>query len=57
MAGGEAAPSGLLVANDYKKADGIREHLKAQGIILMDEKHARGDLLGEQVTTWRHWQG
>jgi len=42
-------------AANYKRADEIREFLKASGVVLMDDKGARGNKKGAQVTKWRYW--
>merc|ERR1711870_34782 len=42
-------------AGDFRKADAIRDDLGARGVVLKDEKRAKGDLSGQQVTTWRYW--
>lgn len=39
---------------NYKEADNIRDTLKARGVVLMDEKGARGK--GHVVTRWRYWR-
>jgi len=43
-------------AANYKKADEIRDQLKAQGVVLMDEKGAKGNYMGNEVTKWRYWR-
>lgn len=43
-------------AANYKRSDEIREHLKQLGVVLMDEKGAKGNLNGNQVTQWRFWR-
>lgn len=42
-------------AANYKRADEIREFLKVKGVVLMDDKGARGNKKGAQVTKWRYW--
>jgi len=42
-------------AANYKRADEVREYLKARGVVLMDDKGARGNKRGVQVTKWRFW--
>jgi len=42
-------------AANYKRADEIREFLKQRGVVLMDDKGARGNKKGNQVTKWRYW--
>jgi len=42
-------------AHDFKEADRIRDFLKEQNVVLMDEPHARGP--GQLVTSWRLWKG
>lgn len=43
------------VAN-FKKADEVRATLKANGVVLMDEKGAKGNFTGNEVTKWRFWK-
>jgi hypothetical protein len=43
-------------AANYKKADEVREFLKAKGVVLMDEKGAKGNFNGNEVTKWRFWR-
>merc|ERR1712194_336395 len=40
---------------NFAAADDIRDHLKRLGVVLMDEKGARGNRRGLQVTRWRYW--
>ena len=40
---------------NFAAADDIRDHLKRLGVVLMDEKGARGNRRGAQVTRWRYW--
>eukprot|EP00397_Hematodinium_sp_SG-2012_P016445 GEMP01016776.1.p1 GENE.GEMP01016776.1~~GEMP01016776.1.p1 ORF type:complete len:375 (+),score=66.88 GEMP01016776.1:318-1442(+) len=42
-------------AANYKRADEVREYLKNRGVVLMDDKGARGNKKGNQVTKWRYW--
>lgn len=42
-------------AGNFASADDIRDHLKRLGVVLMDEKGARGNRRGLQVTRWRYW--
>jgi len=44
-------------AANYKRADEIREFLKIKGVVLMDDKGARGNKKGSQVTKWRYFDG
>jgi len=43
-------------AQNWQKADEVREYLKSRGVVLMDEKQAKGNLQGKQVTKWRFWR-
>lgn len=43
-------------AANFKKADEVRDKLKAQGVVLMDEKGAKGNFQGKEVTKWRFWR-
>ena len=43
------------VAN-FKKADEVRATLKNLGVVLMDEKGAKGNFNGNEVTKWRFWK-
>lgn len=43
-------------AANFKKADDVREYLKQRGVVLMDEKGAKGNLNGNEVTKWRFWR-
>lgn len=43
-------------AANFKKADEVREHLKSRGVVLMDEKGAKGTFKGSEVTKWRFWR-
>lgn len=43
-------------AANYKKADEVREYLKQRGVVLMDEKGAKGNFNGNEVTKWRFWR-
>jgi len=43
------------VAN-FKKADEVRATLKNAGVVLMDEKGAKGNFTGTEVTKWRFWK-
>lgn len=43
-------------ASNFKRSDEIRDWLKANGVVLMDEKGARGNFKGVQVTKWRYWR-
>lgn len=44
------------VAN-YKRSDEVRDYLKNVGVVLMDEKGAKGtNLKGQDVTKWRFWR-
>jgi len=36
------------------RADEIREYLKDRGVVLIDEKGARGSKKSSQVTKWRY---
>lgn len=42
-------------SGDYKRADEIRDYLKQVGVVLMDDKGARGNKRGNEVTKWRYW--
>lgn len=41
---------------NFKKSDEIRDYLKQRGVVLMDEKGAKGNLQGAEVTKWRFWR-
>jgi len=41
---------------NFAKADEVREYLKQRGVVLMDEKAAKGNLRGKEVTKWRYWR-
>jgi len=43
-------------AANFKKADEVREYLKHRGVVLMDEKGAKGNFQGKEVTKWRFWR-
>jgi len=43
------------VAN-FKRADEVRTILKDAGVVLMDEKGAKGNFTGNEVTKWRFWK-
>lgn len=43
-------------AGNFKRADEVREMLRQLGVVLMDEKNAKGNLKGNQVTNWRYWR-
>eukprot|EP00927_Polykrikos_kofoidii_P011823 TRINITY_DN15057_c0_g1_i1.p1 TRINITY_DN15057_c0_g1~~TRINITY_DN15057_c0_g1_i1.p1 ORF type:complete len:375 (-),score=98.50 TRINITY_DN15057_c0_g1_i1:198-1322(-) len=43
-------------AQNFTKADELREFLKQRGVVLMDEKAAKGNLKGKEVTKWRFWR-
>lgn len=43
-------------AANYSKSDEIRERLRAMHVVVMDEKGAKGDRQGKDVTRWRYWQ-
>jgi len=43
-------------AANFKKADELREYLKSRGVVLMDDKGAKGNLNGNEVTKWRFWR-
>lgn len=40
----------------YERADEVREYLKSVGVVLMDEKAAKGNFKGNEVTKWRFWR-
>lgn len=40
---------------NFSRADELREILKMKGVVLMDDKGARGNKKGVQVTKWRYW--
>jgi len=40
----------------FKKSDEIREFLRQRGVVLMDEKGAKGNFRGNEVTKWRFWR-
>jgi len=41
---------------DFKRSDEIRDYLKQRGVVLMDEKGAKGNFKGNEVTKWRFWR-
>jgi len=41
---------------NFKEADNVRDHLKDLGVVLMDEKGAKGNFKGNEVTKWRFWR-
>lgn len=41
---------------NFKRADEVRDYLKQRGIVLMDEKGAKGNFKGNEVTKWRFWR-
>lgn len=43
-------------AANFKKADEVRDYLKQRGVVLMDEKGAKGNFNGNEVTKWRFWR-
>jgi len=43
-------------AANFKKADEVRDYLKQRGVVLMDEKGAKGNFKGNEVTKWRFWR-
>jgi len=43
-------------AANFKRADEIRDTLKEAGVVLMDEKGAKGTFKGNEVTKWRFWR-
>merc|ERR1719210_956691 len=43
-------------AANFKRADEIRDYLKERGVVLMDEKGAKGNFKGQEVTKWRFWR-
>eukprot|EP00929_Paragymnodinium_shiwhaense_P108155 TRINITY_DN74479_c0_g1_i1.p1 TRINITY_DN74479_c0_g1~~TRINITY_DN74479_c0_g1_i1.p1 ORF type:complete len:392 (-),score=134.34 TRINITY_DN74479_c0_g1_i1:309-1484(-) len=43
-------------AQNFQKADQVRDYLKQRGVVLMDEKAAKGNLQGKEVTKWRFWR-
>mmetsp|Transcript_134389 Transcript_134389/g.335272 ORF Transcript_134389/g.335272 Transcript_134389/m.335272 type:complete len:381 (+) Transcript_134389:169-1311(+) len=43
-------------AANFKKADEVRDYLKQRGVVLMDEKGAKGNFQGKEVTKWRFWR-
>jgi hypothetical protein len=43
-------------AANFKRSDEIRDYLKSRGVVLMDEKGAKGNLQGAEVTKWRFWR-
>lgn len=43
-------------AANFKKADEVRDYLKQRGVVLMDEKGAKGNFNGSEVTKWRFWR-
>jgi len=58
---GEAEIERLIVqrnearkSGNFRKADEIRDSLKERGVVLMDEKKAKGS--ASEVTKWRFWR-
>jgi len=43
-------------AANFKEADVVRDQLKECGVVLMDEKGAKGNFRGTEVTKWRFWR-
>lgn len=43
-------------ASNFKKSDEIRDYLRQRGVVLMDDKGAKGNLHGKEVTKWRFWR-
>jgi hypothetical protein len=43
-------------ARNFARADEVRDYLKQLGVVLMDEKAAKGNLHGNEVTKWRFWR-
>lgn len=43
-------------AANFKEADRVRDLLKDRGVVLMDEKGAKGNFKGTEVTKWRFWR-
>lgn len=43
-------------AANFKKSDEIRDFLRQRGVVLMDDKGAKGNLQGAEVTKWRFWK-
>jgi len=43
-------------AANFKKSDEIRDYLRQNGVVLMDDKGAKGNLQGAEVTKWRFWR-
>lgn len=43
-------------AANFKEADNVRDFLKDHGVVLMDEKGAKGNFKGNEVTKWRFWR-
>jgi len=43
-------------AANFKEADRVRDQLKECGVVLMDEKGAKGNFKGNEVTKWRFWR-
>eukprot|EP00746_Dinoflagellata_sp_MGD_P037080 gnl/MRDRNA2_/MRDRNA2_18903_c0_seq1.p1 gnl/MRDRNA2_/MRDRNA2_18903_c0~~gnl/MRDRNA2_/MRDRNA2_18903_c0_seq1.p1 ORF type:complete len:405 (+),score=76.67 gnl/MRDRNA2_/MRDRNA2_18903_c0_seq1:93-1217(+) len=43
-------------AANFKRSDEVRDYLKSRGVVLMDDKGARGNFKGAQVTKWRYWR-
>ena len=43
-------------AANFKRADEVRDYLKQRGVVLMDEKGAKGNFKGNEVTKWRFWR-
>lgn len=43
-------------AANFHRADEVRDYLKNLGVVLMDEKGAKGKFKGVEVTKWRFWR-
>lgn len=43
-------------SQNFERADQVRDYLKQRGVVLMDEKAAKGNLKGKEVTKWRFWR-
>lgn len=43
-------------AANFKKSDELRDYLRQRGVVLMDDKGAKGNLQGAEVTKWRFWR-
>jgi hypothetical protein len=43
-------------AANFKEADSVRDQLRECGVVLMDEKNAKGNFKGAEVTKWRFWR-